>query len=79
MMRSSNYETQLFAIKHLSDSFYDTNSTLIFSIIANSSPLIRIYIFNKKPLPFSSMDKNKEFASFIPNLIVIVKVFFISE
>ena len=63
MLRSTNYETQIFTLKLLPDSFYETNTTLILDVLAKSSPLVRAYIINKIPLPLSNMEKNNAFAS----------------
>lgn len=63
MLQSTNHETQIFALKLLPDSFYETNTTLILDVLAKSSPLVRAYIINKIPLPLSNMEKNSAFAS----------------
>ena len=68
LLQSNNHETQIFALKQLQDTFYETHSKLIFSVLTNSSPLVRAYIINKIPLPLSTLDKNNEFASLYTNL-----------
>lgn len=68
MLRSTNHETQLFALKQMQNSFYETNTTIIFEVITKSSPLVRAFIINKMPIPFSNMDKNRAFASLYINL-----------
>jgi len=62
MLHSSNFETQLFALKNLDNSFFDANTTLIFDIIKKSNPLVRAFIINKISTPFSNQDKNKVYA-----------------
>lgn len=68
MLLSTNYETQIFALKQLHNSFYETNTTLILDVLTKSSPLVRAYIINKTPLPLSNMEKNSAFASLYNSL-----------
>jgi len=68
MLQSTNHETQIFALKLLPDSFYETNTGFIFDIIVKSSPLVRAYIINKITLPLSNMEKNSAFASLCNSL-----------
>jgi len=68
MLLSSNYETQLFALRLVADSFYESNLSLIFDSMRKSSPLVRAFILNKIPLPFSNPENNKAFASFYVEL-----------
>lgn len=68
MLQSTNHETQIFALKQLPDSFYETNNTLILDVLSKSSPLVRAYIINKIPLPLSNMEKNSAFASLYNSL-----------
>lgn len=59
MLQSKNHETQIFALKQLQNSFYETNITVILDVLTKSSPLVRAYIINKIPLPFNKMENNK--------------------
>lgn len=52
----------------LADTYYETNSLLIFDVINKSSPLIRSFIINKMPLPFSKKANNKAFAALYAEL-----------
>jgi hypothetical protein len=79
MLYASNYETQLFALKLLPDSFYETNASLIFDSMRKSSPLIRSFIINKMPLPFTNPENNKAFASLYAELDSYSKSMFLQR
>lgn len=68
LLKSDNYETQLFALRKLSEMDYETHSDLLFEVIRQSAPLIKAYVIVKTPLPFSNMEKNKEFVALFPEL-----------
>jgi hypothetical protein len=66
MLLSDNYETQLFALRKWSNTDYELHSDLLFQVIRQGVPLIRAYTINKAPLPFSSIEKNRQFVSLFP-------------
>lgn len=68
MLRSENFETQLFALKQLSASDYESEANLIFRVLKKSSPLVRAYVINKIPLPFDNHEKNLELVRLYPGL-----------
>lgn len=68
MLGSDNFETQLFALKQISQEQYESHFEMLFQVIRKSSPLIRAYIINKAPLPFHDLAKNRKLAMFFPNL-----------
>jgi hypothetical protein len=68
MLQSTNHETQIFALKQLQNSFYETNITVILDVLTKSSPLVRAYIINKIPLPFIKMENNKALVALYPKL-----------
>ncbi|MBK6282480.1 MAG: hypothetical protein IPF54_07245 [Draconibacterium sp.] len=63
LLQSANYETQLFALKKMSEKDFEIYSELLFEVIEKSVPLIKAYIIVKAPLPFSSFELNKQFAA----------------
>jgi len=68
MLQSPNHETQLFALQQVDVSFFESNALLIFDVMTKSSPLVRVYIINKMPLPFKRMENNKAFAALYTKL-----------
>lgn len=61
LLESPNFETQMFALKQFSVADYEVSFDRLVKIISKSSPLIRAYFINKIPLPFSSIEKNRQF------------------
>jgi hypothetical protein len=68
LLKSENYETQLFALRKLSEKDFETNSDLLFDVIRESAPLVKSYVMVKAPLPFSNIEKNKQFVALYPEL-----------
>ena len=57
LLESKNYETQLFALKKMSELDFETNSDILFEVIVKSAPLLKAYVIAKAPLPFSNIEK----------------------
>lgn len=68
LLKSENYESQLFALKQWSETDYELHTDLLFQVIKQSAPLVRAYIITKAPLPFKSMGKNKALVAIFPDL-----------
>jgi hypothetical protein len=68
LLKSENYETQLFALRKLSEKDFENHSDLLFEVIRESAPLIKSYVMVKAPLPFSHIEKNKQFVALYPEL-----------
>lgn len=79
LLQSENYETQLFALRKLSDKDFESHSDLLFEVIRNSAPIIKAYIIVKAPLPFSDIKKNKQFAALFPKLDDYSKSIFLNR
>ena len=79
MLRSENYETQLFGLKQLPPNFFEKNTELLFQTLSKSNSLIQSYIINKIPLPYSTLDNNKAFAMLYKNLDNYSKSIFINR
>jgi hypothetical protein len=79
MVKSGNYETQLFALRKMSEKDYESQSELLFEVIGQSAPLIKAYIITKAPLPFSINEKNEQFAALFPALDDYSKSIFLNR
>ena len=79
LLKSGNYETQLFALKKMSEKDFEIYSDLLFEVIEKSVPLIKAYIIVKAPLPFSSFELNKQFAALFPALDDYSKSMFLNR
>ncbi|HRX12258.1 MAG TPA: hypothetical protein P5210_11440 [Draconibacterium sp.] len=79
LLQSANYETQLFALKKMSENDFEFHSDLLFEVIRKSVPLIKAYIIVKTPLPFSSIELNKQFAALFPTLDDYSKSMFLNR
>jgi len=79
MMNSDNYETQLFALRNLSEKDYEKHIDLLFEVIGQSAPLIKAYIITKAPLPFGEFEKNWQFAALFPRLDDYSKSIFLNR
>jgi hypothetical protein len=79
LLKSGNYESQLFALKQMNAPDFEEHSGLIFLILQKSTPLVRAYILNKIPLPFLNPDKNSELVKLYPVLDSYSKSIFISR
>jgi hypothetical protein len=79
LLFSDNYDSQLFAFKHMSDENFKAAFPLLFQVIRTSVPLIRVYIISKAPLPFIEKEQNKEFVSLFPELDSYSKSVFIDR
>lgn len=63
LLSSENYDSQLFALKLMSEADYQASFPLIIQVIKKSVPFIKAYIIGKIPLPFADEDKNMELIS----------------
>jgi hypothetical protein len=79
LLQSDNYETQLFALRKLSETDFDLHSDLLFEVIGQSAPIIKAYIIVKAPLPFSKIEKNKQFVALFPKLDDYSKSIFLNR
>ena len=79
LLNSDNYETQLFALRKLSEKDYETHSDLLFEVIRQSAPLIKAYVIARTPLPFSNIETNKQFVSLFPDLDDYSKSIFLNR
>ncbi len=79
MLRSENFETQLFVLKQLPQNYFEKNTELLFQTLSKSNSLIQSYIINKIPLPYSNMDNNKAFATLYSYLDGYSKSIFINR
>jgi len=79
MLFSDNYETQLFALRYLSEKDYEIHSDLLFKVIGQSAPLIKAYIITKAPLPFDIYEKNRQFAALFSKLDDYSKSIFLNR
>ena len=68
MLQSSNFETQLFALKQWPIASFGTHSDLLFQVIRKSAPIIKAYVINKMPLPFTDQKKNRKFVLLLSEL-----------
>jgi hypothetical protein len=60
MLLSENFETQLFALKLLSEEDFEKNAELIFQVISQSVPLVKANVLVKLPLPFTKITNNQQ-------------------
>lgn len=79
MLISDNYETQLFALRKWTNTDYEFRSDLLFQIILKSVPLIRAYGISKSPLPFGTIEKNRQFIALFPMLDSYSKSIFLNR
>ncbi len=79
LLESKNYETQLFALKKMSELDFETHSDILFEVIVKSAPLLKAYVIAKAPLPFSNIEKNKQFAALFPALDDYSKSIFLNQ
>ena len=68
LLLSGNYESQLFALKQMTEPEYDQQFELVIQVIRQSIPLIKAYIINKLPIPFNDQGKNVQFSEIFPEL-----------
>jgi hypothetical protein len=79
LLNSDNYDSQLFAIRQMSNSNFETEFALLVRVIRRSIPLIKAYIINKAPLPFADKNQNTEFVSLFPELDTYSRSVFIDR
>ena len=79
MLTSDNYETQLFALRKWTDTEYELHSHLLFQVIRQSVPLIKAYAISKSPLPFGTVEKNRQFIALFPLLDAYSKSIFLNR
>lgn len=68
LLNSDNYDSQLFALKQMSDDDYRAAFPLLLHVIKKSVPFIRSYMITKAPLPFAEEERNLQFVSIFPEL-----------
>ncbi len=79
ILNSSNYETQLFALRFMSEADFSRQAEMLFQVIGRSTPLIRAYIIGKLPLPFPEAERNQAFISLFPDLDAYSKSVFLNR
>ncbi len=79
LLLSDNYETQLFALRKLSEKDFELHSDLLFEVIRQSVPLIKANAIIKTPLPFESDEKNRQFIALFPVLDDYSKSIFLNR
>jgi hypothetical protein len=79
LLRSGNYESQLFALRQMKAPDFEERADLMFLILQKSSPLVRAYILNKIPLPFLNPERNSELVKLYPLLDSYSKSVFITR
>ena len=79
LLLSDNYETQLFALRKLSEKDFEIHSDLLFEVIGQSAPIIKAYIIAKMPLPFENIGKNKQLIALFPELDDYSKSIFLNR
>ncbi|OGT22209.1 MAG: hypothetical protein A2342_09455 [Gallionellales bacterium RIFOXYB12_FULL_54_9] len=79
MLISENYETQLFALRKWTKTDYELHFDLLFQVIRQSVPLIKAYAISKSPLPFVTLEKNRQFVSLYPLLDAYSKSIFLNR
>lgn len=79
LLKSTNYETQLFALKKLTDNDYELHFSQLIQVIDRGVPLIKAYLINKAPLPFQDEEKNRQFVLLFPELDAYSQSIFIDR
>jgi hypothetical protein len=79
LLGSSNYETQLFALKKFQPEDYCSHFDQIIEVVRKSVPLVKAYIIAKMPLPLHNQEQNKAFVRLFPNLDTYSKSIFIDR
>jgi len=79
LLKSKNYESQLFALKQWSGKDYELHADLLFQVIRESTPIVRAYILGKLPLPFAEEDKNRALITLFPDLDGYSKSIFLNR
>ncbi len=79
LLDSDNFESQLFALKQLSSTDYETYFERLVSVMQKSSPIVCAYIINKMPLPFRDQEKNRKLTMLFPNLDEYSKSIFLNR
>jgi len=79
LLLSDNYDTQLFALRNFSEMDYEVQTDLLFQVIKQSVPLIKAYVISKAPLPFSNIEKNKQFVALFSKLDDYSKSIFLNR
>lgn len=79
MLTSDNYETQLFALRKWTETEYELHTDLLFQVIRQSVPLIKAYAISKSPLPFCTIEKNRQFIALFPMLDAYSKSIFLNR
>ncbi len=79
LLKSDNFESQLFALKQWSDADFELHADFLFQVIKKSVPLVRAYLITKAPLPFQFMEKNKAFVKLFSELDGYSKSIFLNR
>jgi hypothetical protein len=79
LLNSDKYDSQLFALKKMSEDDYLAEFPLLLRVIRKSVPFIKSYMITIAPLPFADLEKNKEFVSIFSELDNYSKSVFIDR
>jgi hypothetical protein len=79
LLASTNFETQLFALKRFTAPEYDRHFNRLLPVIEKSSPIVRAYVVGKLPLPFPDKARNKSLVQLIATLDNYSKSMFIAQ
>jgi hypothetical protein len=79
LLGSDNYDSQLFALKQMSNDDYKTAFPFLFQVLRRSFPFIKAYIISKAPLPFTDKGQNQKFVSLFSELDSYSKSVFIDR
>jgi hypothetical protein len=79
LLASSNFETQLVAIKQLTNQQYIQHLNKLLNVLQQSSPIVRAYLINKFPIPFQDKTLNKQLVQTIVTLDNYSKSVFIDR
>ena len=79
LLNSSNYETQMFALKQMTNDDYEAFLPLLFQMIKRSVPFVRSYIISHLPLSLLDNEQKRNLISLFPELDINSKTIFIDR
>lgn len=68
LLLSDNYDSQIFALRKWTRDDFEVHSELLFKVIRQSVPLVRVLAINKTPLPFENTKNNRQFVALFATL-----------
>ena len=79
LLNSNNYETQMFALKQMTNDDYEAFLPLLFQMIKRSVPFVRSYIISHLPLSLLDNEQKRNLISLFPELDINSKTIFIDR